>query len=493
MDIVRNYIIKKSNSLKIISVLNSLVDKNSPKLIKLLVTNWNNQANAITYRELRDMIVSEAIDPQIILDWQQDYAQFVNDNLLPLWEKAIEEASNEYSSKYSGFIFDSNAIGVTLWNKNNAARFITDCTSEQTAALSALIRNATEISDMTTDSLARVIRPLIGLTKHQAQTSFKFYRTLIENGIPKNKAMDRFLRYVGQQQRYRAQMIARTEIASSFNGGRQLSVQQAQSQGFIGKCKRIWITADTERTCPYCESMDGTEVDMDEKFTLSFGVKAKHYVSVECPPAHPHCMCVLNYIEVEPPMPLSEYEDSKPKYEEATIVSDEIYTKQYTQKIESLGESKKVTKSIRQSAIKMLEHRSGTEYEDMAFIDSKTGETIIQSNYQVKHQVEPTKQMKKMLSESPQNTIIAIHNHPRSSVPSFADLNTCFNRHYKYGIVVCHNGIIFKYKVTEPLNNSTPINIGLDSLHSAIYNRHEKNIKNDLEYLKNYNIELEIL
>ena len=66
-------------------------------------------------------------------------------------------------------------------------------------------------------------------------------------------------------------MIARTELAASYNGGHYLSVLQAQQQGLMGECKRIWRTVDTERTCSYCAALDGTEVGMEEDFIFTHG------------------------------------------------------------------------------------------------------------------------------------------------------------------------------------------------------------------------------
>ena len=61
--------------------------------------------------------------------------------------------------------------------------------------------------------------------------------------------------------------------------------------------------------------------------------------------------------------------------------------------------------------------------------------------------------MRKMLRDADANTIIAIHNHPGSSAPSYSDIMACKDRKYKYGLVVCHDGMIYKYSVDgERLN-----------------------------------------
>ncbi|WP_066914229.1 hypothetical protein [Streptococcus sp. DD12] len=52
-----------------------------------------------------------------------------------------------------------------------------------------------------------------------------------------------------------------------------------------------------------------------------------------------------------------------------------------------------------------------------------------------------------MLKNSDKGVIIGIHNHPGSSVPSYADLQASYERGYKYGLIACHDGKIFKYTV----------------------------------------------
>lgn len=306
MNIVRDIFIKKASNAQLLARLNLLINSSVPALAKLLVRNWQNQANAITYKELREMIESENINPEILFQWKQDYSLFVTTTLLPVWENAIKQASNEYKERYKEFYFDSNDIGVRVWNEQNAARFVTNCTSQQIDALAAVVRCATELDGMSSTELARVIRPMIGLNKPQAEANMRFYQSLIGNGVSEKKAREQSIKYTERQQRYRAQMIARTEIAASYNEGRDIAVKQAQKQGFMGKCRRVWITADTERTCDYCTSLDGTDVGMDEDFIMEIGKKVPRTVKVRCPPAHPHCMCVLNYEEIEPPISVND-------------------------------------------------------------------------------------------------------------------------------------------------------------------------------------------
>ena len=146
-----------------------------------------------------------------------------------------------------------------------------------------------------------------------------------------------------------------------------------------------------------------------------------------------------------------EYEDSKRKYQypDTVIRSDIIDSNEFRKRIDILQESVKARRSIWQNAKGMLHHRTGTKYEDLAFIDSKTGKGIINKSFDKERHASPNRKMIDMLNGAEPNTIIAIHNHPGSSVPSLADLLVCGRRKYKYGLVVCHDGKIYKYAVDK--------------------------------------------
>jgi hypothetical protein len=140
--------------------------------------------------------------------------------------------------------------------------------------------------------------------------------------------------------------------------------------------------------------------------------------------------------------------ESQHKWKSRDTLIDRKYieSNEYRRKFDKLQESKEITRLIYQNSKKMLYHRSGTNYEDLCFINSETGETLCQNRYEIMEgAVSPTAKMLKMLSGN-ENKIITIHNHPVSSVPSSNDLFLCGSKKYKYGIIVCHNGDVYMYK-----------------------------------------------
>lgn len=184
----------------------------------------------------------------------------------------------------------------------------------------------------------------------------------------------------------------------------------------------------------------------------------------------------------------AEKELSKRKYEnEYTVVNSEIiYSNAYRDRISILDENTKTKRNIWKKAVEILSHRTGTEYEDLAFIHSGTGKSLVNKNYDMVRQAKPNKQMKKLLSQSEPYTIIAIHNHPGSGVPSLGDIRAAYERKYKYGLVVCHNGTIYKYSVMENYNDVMAIS-ALARLERRGYNEDVKKLFIDA------GIEMEVL
>ena len=95
------------------------------------------------------------------------------------------------------------------------------------------------------------------------------------------------------------------------------------------------------------------------------------------------------------------------------------------------------------------------------------------------NKAKPNKPMEKMLSKMATHSIIAVHNHPGSSVPSMPDILACVKRKYKYGVVVCHDGKIYKYSVNEAELNKPMVAAALEKLQKNGYTLSVKKMFND--------------
>lgn len=97
---------KSTDSERVLRLLRSFLDKNEPRIARILVNTFRSQGNAITYKEIREAILAGDISPEWLEDWMQDYARFVTKELQPAWEKAIQTAVEEMERKYPTFFFD---------------------------------------------------------------------------------------------------------------------------------------------------------------------------------------------------------------------------------------------------------------------------------------------------------------------------------------------------------------------------------------------------
>lgn len=185
-------------------------------------------------------------------------------------------------------------------------------------------------------------------------------------------------------------------------------------------------------------------------------------------------------------------ENSKNQYD-STAVSPVVNTSGYRRLYNNLDESVDIQRTACKKAREMLAHRSGTKFEDMTFINTATGEALTRTDYEVENQVLPSKQMRKMVSEAEPHTVIAIHNHPGSSVPSITDLETAYEKRYKYGLIACHNGYVMRYRALGDFNEVIVDHL-LDKANKCLYNGSEATVRLEaiLDLLKAENVELEV-
>lgn len=281
--------------------LRSFLDTSEPDLVYFLTNLWRAQGKAITYKEIREAILAGELSQEYLEQWTQDYDKFVVKHLLPAWEEAMKAATDEMAARYKDWHFDPMADGVKNWTRTHSAEFVTSVTQSQIDGLRAVIRRAATLEDQNVDMLARAIRPMVGLYKQQAEANLNYYNTLIGNGMSEKKALELSIRYGARQHRYRGYLIARTELAFSYNQGLYEGVKQAQAKGYMGDVVKIWCTADDERTCGQCGELEGKAVAMDEDFDIQTRLSTSVSPTIrKVPPAHPGCRCSVIYKEIEP-------------------------------------------------------------------------------------------------------------------------------------------------------------------------------------------------
>lgn len=272
---------------------------------------------------------------------------------------------------------------------------------------------------------------------------------------------------------------------------------EAQKQSFERNGFEEYTFLALGTACPICRVLDGKH----------FKIK-KMLPGTNAPPMHPRCKCStsayensedyeewLDFLdkggtteEWNRSRTFAEKEESKRKYKyKDTIVNaSEISSAGYRRKFTDITGENKISRSLWENALDMLDHRSGTKYEDLAFVDSKTGDAKINKNYDKENTASPSKSMEKMLTEAEPYSVIAIHNHPGSSAPSYSDLVVCKNRQYKYGLVVCHDGTIYKYSVDDKKFNKP---MAISAVDLLLKNGYTKEVK---KQLKDAGVSLEV-
>lgn len=128
-----------------------------------------------------------------------------------------------------------------------------------------------------------------------------------------------------------------------------------------------------------------------------------------------------------------------------------ISSNRYRKKFDYISNDKKLNKLLYKIAKKMLLHRSGTEYEDMYWIDLINGKIVCKitdSKYEKK--ILYTTTIKKMIKKS--ENLLTIHTHPDSFPPSIDDINSNYDHNYEIGIVICHDGRVYMYSAEERIN-----------------------------------------
>lgn len=269
-----------------------------------------------------------------------------------------------------------------------------------------------------------------------------------------------------------AERLMRTELARVQT--------EAQKQSFERNGFSQYEFIALGSACPICKEIDGKHFDAKK---MLYGMNA--------PPMHPNCRCSVAAYEDDKDYEdwldfldkggtteewkkskiIGEKEKSKTKYKygHTAVNKKEIDSSNYRKRIDKISDNADVNRSIWNCAKEILNHRTGTKYEDLVFVDSTTGKFALNKDYNVENRAKPNKPMNKMLSELEPHTIIAIHNHPGSSAPSISDIMVCVQRKYKYGVVVCHDGKIYKYSVDKEKFNKMNASFALDRIEKKGY------------------------
>ena len=173
----------------------------------------------------------------------------------------------------------------------SSAKRITDINTQARLA----IRNTLSSSlrqGISARATARRLRDTVGLNERQAIALINFRTGLEEQGLTdaliRRRVEVQRNRFIAQ----RADTIARTELMTAVNEGRQELWMQLKDQDLIdeSRAKRQWITArDSRVDCKVCEPMDKQLRNIDEPFTTGDG----RQVMIPGEQVHPNDRCTI--------------------------------------------------------------------------------------------------------------------------------------------------------------------------------------------------------
>lgn len=213
----------------------------------------------------------------------------------------------------------------------------------------------------------------------------------------------------------------------------------------------------------------------------------KHYhidklvPGLNAPPMHPFCRCSI--AAWEDTQGLNNKLEDKMEHEQAVNISPKktknlfsvdrnlVNSKAFHDKFENLPFSKNVNESLYKSGLKILEHRDGTNVEDLYILDARTGEEItknISAQQGYKVGLNNAQYTKALDNES----IVILHNHPEGGRLSYADIKTLFETpNAKGSVVVGHDGSVF-------VAHSPNRNISIAGIYEKLYNGYVREYQN---------------
>lgn len=172
-------------------------------------------------------------------------------------------------------------------------------------------------------------------------------------------------------------------------------------------------------------------------------------------PEHPRCRCSKAAYWVDEEKYLLQNEMTKITQKDLknnlTVDRDLVNSKSFHDKFERMNLRKPVKEMLYQTSLEMLEHRDGTNSEDIAAIDIRTGNRLFLNTSAIdESKVNPTPKEYKLI-ENNDDKVILIHNHPLSGRPSWADIKTLQlgKKYIDRSIIIGHKGNVTEISLSK--------------------------------------------
>lgn len=313
---------------------------------------------------------------------------------------------------------------------------------------------------------------------------------LLQQGMIQGKSsreLARSLRKVFDVSKADAERLMSTEL-------RRVQTEAAkQSYETNGNDEYEFMTTNAKGPCDTCKKLNGKIFKVKD---MTPGKNA--------PPMHPRCHCCTapHWDEVkfqaylrDENRKMHQREGTKSNIERGNlnfdikrigtneVDLDYLKSEKFRSKFNQITENSAVNDALRQYATAMLTHRRNTDGEDAYIIDSETGRLLVRKiSGKNDLGVALTQEEAERLRRDYPNKAIGIHNHPTNILPTGSDFAAAGYRKYKFGIVVTHDGRVFRYSAgNKPFSpmildgrvdkyNRTPYNLSISEAHIKALN-----------------------
>jgi hypothetical protein len=282
------------------TIQEQIAHQSEQRIEQLMRREFGMLAAAVLKNIKNGQITEEMIDTKI--DWS-GFELRVTMGLRKQFEKIVGSAIDKTTAYIGGEAsWDlKSSPEIVAWLDKHTAELVVQVSTETRNAIKSTIQdNYLNWIGTDTRTMAKNLRPIVGLTEYQSKVVAN-YRAKLEGAKAKGvyrspKQIDQMVANKAESiKRYRCKMIAQTETNYAANQG-ALATYRANPQV---TALQWYVTSGTP--CPECAALDGKIVDIDGAFTQA-DVKIDGEVvtrDVTSPPLHPNCGCVLLPVTVE--------------------------------------------------------------------------------------------------------------------------------------------------------------------------------------------------
>lgn len=278
-----------------------------------------------------------------------------------------------------------------------------------------------------------------------------------------SKRMHRLMQSTVNNWKYVASRLLNTEISRVLVAAQWSSIKKA------GFDYVKWIAEP--KACSICSGIAHTP---SKEGTGVFKIDKVPSIPAQ---THPNCRCSISAYWVEEDKETSEHGNGLRRVGTNKVDESYIHSNEFKNKFDSLSDNHKLNQQIRKYAIAMLTHRQGTDGED-SYIFDQTGKVVAKS-FGAEGKLE-VGFSKKKLQEIDQNyeagTLIGMHNHPTNIPPTGSDFFVANVRKYDYGLVITHDGRIFKYSLKGDPRLPMILDKTIENVRRSHYNWNEDRV-----------------